>query len=161
MAWQDSMIPIVRAFINDFDSPVTYTDGQLEEFIVIAAFLVNNEIDFATTYTITINEVSISPDPVTNNDPDFQGLVALQAACIILKAEVKKYGLQNVRVTDAGSTLDLSGVYQATKDTQKLLCEEYARAKLQYKAGDLGSGAQIITTPTTNDRLPPNRTWLN
>jgi len=83
MAWQDGMVTALRVLINDMDS-VSYTDSRLEQVLVVAASLVTQDIDFSTTYDISIVDVSISPDPTltASKDNAFTNFVIMKAACL-------------------------------------------------------------------------------
>ena len=64
MAWQSEMTTIVRHLINDTDiSDPTFTNSRLETSILVAAQLMNNEINFGKVYTIDVDGCSLSPDP--------------------------------------------------------------------------------------------------
>jgi len=83
-SWPDVIIPMVRILINDYDNTsYEYSDDRLLDTIVVAAQMVNQEIDFTTTYTINIPLVTISPDPITAPDDAFINFTTLKAACFI------------------------------------------------------------------------------
>jgi len=84
MSWADTMIPIVRILINDYDdTSYEYSDDRLQETLVVAAQMVNQELDFTTSYTISIPLVTISPDPTSAPDDAFINFTALKAACFM------------------------------------------------------------------------------
>lgn len=150
MAWQTEITRIVRAIINDLSEPYTHCGGRLEELIVIAAQLTKNEVDFDVVYTTNIGTVSISPDPTltASRDDNFINLIALKASCLILTGELKLAGASNIRVTDAGASVDLGGQYLSLKDLAGRICGDYMAAKTAYKMGNL-SGMKVILTPYT------------
>ena len=81
--WSSSLVTMLRTFINDIDSSnYTYTDSRLQQLLVIAAMYVKQEIDFDTTYTVDVAQVTISPDPVDTGDDAFSNFVVLKAACL-------------------------------------------------------------------------------
>ena len=82
MAWQDTMIPMLRVLISDLSGTPTYSDERLEQMLVVSAQYVTLEITFATTYTITISSCTISPDPIGLDDDAFANFVVLKAACL-------------------------------------------------------------------------------
>ena len=63
MAWQDSMVQMLRVVIFDLETTPTYSDSRLEEMLVASAHLVTQDIDFSTNYTVDILSQSITPDP--------------------------------------------------------------------------------------------------
>ncbi len=63
MAWQDVTIRMMRIIINDYDSSTyEYSDDRLAQTLVVAAQLVNQEIDFDTTYEDVIKEYGTPQD---------------------------------------------------------------------------------------------------
>lgn len=149
MAWRTEMVRIVRALINDLSDPYTYCDSRVEELIVIAAQLTKNEVDFATTYTINIGTMSISPDPTTDRDDAFISLVSLKAACLILSGEAKLASANNVKIVDAGAQVDFSGAADTASKIASTACKNYEQGKLAYMLGNL-NGIKAILTPYTS-----------
>jgi len=84
MAWQDTMITMLRILVNDMASSPTYTDGRLEQVLAVAAKYVIHEITFSTTYTIDVVSPNITPDPTVTAtlDNTFTNFVVMKAACI-------------------------------------------------------------------------------
>lgn len=82
MAWQDDMIIMLRVLVSDLSSTPTYSDGRLEQVLVVAGQYVNQELDFDNTYTVTISPPAFSPDPVGIGDDAFVNFTVLKAACL-------------------------------------------------------------------------------
>lgn len=153
MSWQIEMTTIVRNIINDTAKSPTYTDIKIQELIVVAAQLIKREIDFENTYTMDVTELSIAPDPTTPyRDDGFINLVSLKCALMMLASELKTYAAQSIRVSDASSSIDMSGAYRASKDLYDTLSEDYQAAKFAYQAGNLNAIRAILTpyTQTTS-----------
>jgi len=85
MAWDTTMVTMVRVLVNDTESPEKYTDARLQQIIVVAATYVQQEIVFDTTYTIDTDTPDIDPDPTltATQDDIFTNFVVLRAACIV------------------------------------------------------------------------------
>jgi len=83
MAWQDEAIPILRVLINDLAETPTYTDGRLEQALVVAAYMFPSDVDYENTYTVSVSSCTISPDPVTNSDDIYVNFIVMKAACIM------------------------------------------------------------------------------
>ena len=83
MAWQDDMVSMLRVVIDDAGSNPEYTNARLEEVITVAAHFTKKDVDFDNDYTISIADVSITPDPITGKDYPFVNLVTLRAACLL------------------------------------------------------------------------------
>lgn len=154
MAWQNEIVRVVRFLIDDIDCS-TYTDDRLEETVIVAAQLSQLEIDYDTTYSIDVDELTISPDPTSPRDDSFINLVSMKAACIILSAEAKAATGQAVKVTDGPSTIDMTLVYKAKQERAKDVCDAYKQAVLQYQAGTRSVGEAIIGPYTQDDLLTP------
>ena len=150
MSWQSDMVLIVRAIINDMDIPYTYSDSKLEQLIVTSAQLLKREVDFEYTYTIDIEAVSISPDPLSSSDDGFINIVSLKTACLVLGGEVKVAAANNFKVTDGGATIDSSVGYYAKKGLYDQLCEDLANAKIAYVMGNVNTIKAILTPYTVN-----------
>ena len=88
MAWTTDLVLMFRSLIGDLDSS-SFTDDRLQQILVVAAYNVQNDGDFSTTYTIDVSAKTISPDPYTTGDVDFSTLTIYKAACILLGSEEK------------------------------------------------------------------------
>ncbi len=149
MAWQNDMVIVLRALINDLDGS-DYTSEKLEQILVVSAHLIRNEIDFINLYTVDVEAISITPDPLDSQDYGFINLTCLKAACLILAAEVKIAAAQSFRVQDAGAVVDVKGVFEAKKVLYDQLYNDFIRAKTNYVSGNLNAFAAILT-PITQD----------
>ena len=152
MSWCNELVLLLRHLINDLDtSDETYTDDRLEECIIAAAQFMITEIDFDQTYTLNIDEHSLSPDPTLagSKDDDFINLTVLKAATIILKGESKKLAGQSYSVKDGSASIDIRGAYQSTKDLLDQMTQDLAISVQNYKAGNSIAGKAILT-PYTN-----------
>ena len=89
MAWQDTMVIMLRVVIDDMGSNPTYSDSRLEEILVVSAKLTKKDVDFANDYTIGVTDSTITPDPVSTSDNAFVNLVTLKAACLVANSEFK------------------------------------------------------------------------
>ena len=149
MVWTDEVVPIIRVLINDYDSPVTYSDNRLIDTAIIAAQLLLLEISFSNTYTITISTCTISPDPIL--DDSFINMVSMKSACLILSGEAKTEASNSVKIIDGPSTIDLSGRSASIQMAAKKMQEMFDSAKLSYLAGN-SVGAEAIVSPYTYER---------
>lgn len=85
MAWQDTMVPMVRQLISDFGATQTYADDRIESAIITAGFIVSHDYSFSTDYTFDLVDHDISPDPTHPDTKDnlAVALIVLKAACIL------------------------------------------------------------------------------
>lgn len=150
MAWQDEMVPLLRAMINDNDSPTVYSDTRLEELIVASAQLVIIEMSFDSTYTITLSTTTISPDPTSPRDNAFINLVSIKAAAIVYCSEAKVATKQSFSVTDGPSSVSTSGRMQGALQLCKMWNDNFRLAKVEYLAGNSVAGQAILSPYTQN-----------
>jgi len=144
MAWQDDMVSMLRVVIDDAGSNPEYTNARLEEVITVAAHFTKKDVDFDSDYTISISDVSITPDPITGKDYPFVNLVTLRAACLLANSEYKTAGVRAVSVRDGSSAIDQRGVADSRKNWRDMICQDYARAEREYRMGNSQAGEAII-----------------
>ena len=145
MAWQNEMVIILRHLINDLGTPL-YDSPRLEETILVAAHLIQNEIDFDNTYTIDVGAATLSPDPttLTIKDTAFISLTCLKAMSLIAEAEAKTYTLTGMVVKDGPSSIDMGNVYKGMVERAKEAHKRYEQAKIQYQAGNSRAGEAVL-----------------
>jgi len=155
MAWDDDMVTIVRVMVNDPSSTV-YTDASLTELILVAAFQVKMECSFTQTYTVSISDETISPDPTleATKDESFINLVCLKAASIADHGAAILAARRAISVRDGSSAIDLRGPLAGwLKLLEKGWRAAYEKAKLEYQMGQTPiAGAAVMT---------PFRTWAS
>ena len=145
MAWQDTMIIMLRVVIDDMGSNPTYSDSRLEEVIVVSANLTKQDVDFNNDYTIGVTDLSIDPDPTTSpTDNAFLNLVTLKAACLLANSEYKTEANNAISIRDGSAAIDKRGVAAAKKDWKDSICKDYERAEREYKLGNSNAGASIV-----------------
>lgn len=147
MNWLDDTISLVRFIIGDFGSCQTYTDRELQDLIFGAARFVIFDLSFVNQYTVNIQTSSITPSP--EDDYDFQTLIALKAAYLILSSEFKFYSAQSAVVTDGPSTINITTIAAGYKQRMQDISLEYNKAKLQYAIGN-GIGGQSVQARSCN-----------
>lgn len=146
MAWQTEITQIVRNIIGDIDlSSPTYTDERIQEIILVSAQLLSTEVDFAQTYTIDVDELSLTPDPTTpTKDDGFINLVALRSACIIANSEFRTAANNAYNFADGPAKIDGRDVAESLYKNAQTICESFEKTKKSYKAGNNNAGAIIV-----------------
>ena len=170
MSWQGEITTIVKELISDTDSGnYSYSDLRLETAILVAAQLVQTEIDFENVYVIDVEQCHLSPDPTdpstglatADKDDGFINLVALKTSCNIMGSEMKTHALSAVRVSDGPSSIDYTAVAANIKFLYEYSCKKYEEYKFNYAAGNNAVGKAILSpyspgsdvvTRYTNDR---------
>jgi hypothetical protein len=147
MSWQGQLSTIVRYLIDDIDSTkYKYSDSRIETTIIVASQFVTLEVDLNNTYTINVEQCSLSPDPTDADTKDdaFINLVCLKAACIIVGSEVRSESGNAISIKDGPSAIDLRGVASTLIVLYKDLCEKYDKLLLDYRAGGSIVGQAIL-----------------
>lgn len=147
--WNTEINTIVRHLIDDtdFNNP-RYPDERIEQTILVAAQLIQTEVAFENTYSINVERCELSPDPTLLEDKDdgFMNLTALKAACIILGAEYRAYGLSAVRIGDGPSSVDMTSAASHIKSLYEGAMKRLEDYKMTY-ASSVGSRGKAILGP--------------
>jgi len=142
--WNTDLVLMVRVLINDNDTPPKYTDEYLERVLIMAGILVNIEITFDYDYTYNISSLTISPDPIVNEDSTFIALIPLKAACILIQGEFKQALGQGIKVRDGDSAIDTSVSFRGYRDILEFgPCKAYEKLKWSLLASD-GIGKAVL-----------------
>jgi hypothetical protein len=144
----NSLILILRNIIEDTVVPYTYSDERLKQAISVAAQLLFTECTFDYTYTIDFTTPDITPDPFTNDDVGFIGLVTMKAAILIVGGEYKMSTKNAIVVNDAWSSINLSGQASAYKILYDSFNKQYNDILMQHKFGNR-SALHAILSPYT------------
>jgi len=148
----DSLIQILRNMINDNTSPYTYSDERLKSMLVTAGQILLVETSFDYTYIITITTPDISPNPFSNNDYAFIGLITLKAANLIIGGEYKIATKNSIVVNDAWSSINLSGQASSYKVMLDTFVKQYNEILMQHKFGNAKNIHAILTPYTAYDQ---------
>jgi len=140
MAWQDTMTTMTRVLINDLSATPTYTDGRLQQLILVAARYVEQDVKFSTNYTINFATSGLTPDPTdtTTLDDAFTNLVVLKASCIADESTYRTKAVnEGIRTNLASANLAIQG---NLRGYQVLLeegpCSLYNRMRMEYQTGN-------------------------
>lgn len=153
--WNYDVTQIIRHIINDTEAPQVYTDARIKTAAVIAANFVARDITLGQTYTISIYDETITPDP--NSDPTdfgFVNLIGIRGAILILQGQLKQFAVSSMRVTDGPSSIDVAGIFSNTKKLIDDLLLSYSIAKNKYVMGSSGYGKSVLS-PTIDTSIMP------
>lgn len=141
MAWDTDLVLMVRVLVSDISTPQTYADEYIERVLVTAGIIVDTEVPFDYDYTYSVSALTISPDPVENEDSTFMALVPLKAACILTQGEFKQALGQGIKVRDGDSAIDTSVSFRGYRDILELgPCAAYEKLKWTLLASGGTSG---------------------
>ena len=143
MPWNIDLVLMIRSLIGDLDR-AKYTDERLKQVLVVGAYNVINDADFSNTYTVDVASVSISPDPISENDTDFSTLTVYKAACILLGSEVKTEAANAISIKDGPSAIDLRGVTQNLSIMYNDLCAKYDHLLKTYQYNNTLVGQAVL-----------------
>lgn len=134
MPWNTEILTMLRHMIDDLDIPYTYTDDRLQELILITGQQIQQEISFNTVYIISLDNMTIIPDPTgpSNRDEGFLWLDALKSACTIARSELKKISNSAIYVKDGERTVDMKGALQGKKEAADQFCKDYTDARFRF-----------------------------
>lgn len=144
MSWQVEMVEMLRIMINDFESPVKFSDTTLEKVIVTSAQYVITDVtfDFNQVYVPDIVTISITPDPTDRvagtRDDDFINLTLLKAACFIDNCSAREAARKSgITIKEWATTIDTKGVFAAAAAIlEKGWCKNYDEALYATAVGN-------------------------
>lgn len=148
MSWNTEIVVIVRHLIDDTDfSSPRYPDERIEQAILVSAQLIQTEVAFENTYSINVEQCSLSPDPtlIENKDDGFINLTALKTACIIVGAEYRSYGLSSIKVVDGPSSIDMTNAATHMKNLYTSLCDRYESYKVNFSVVNNNIGKVVLS----------------
>jgi hypothetical protein len=144
MSLEDTSLTLLRHLIDDVNSTYEYTDERLTELLYVSATYVNLELN--TAYSINLCAQTISPDP----DNVFYNLVALKAACLLVRSTQTSYAKSDFKVTDGPTSVDLKGTADKLKVSADGFCNQYERTKMAFLMGDTNyGGGYAVSTPSS------------
>ena len=144
----DTMVLILRERIGDTDSSnYTYTSNRLKNLLAVSSYLLCQEVEFATVYTINIAATGITPDPFVAPDKNFIALTTLKAACMLETSEFKDKAKCASKVSDGLSSIDTTKQadgYKSYMDTDYNNCALFEQIKDEYVMGNYNAGEAIL-----------------
>ncbi len=138
MSWNTDLVLMTRIIINDIDVPQKYTDTYIQQVLITAGIITDADFTFDFTYVYSLNNITITPDPVIKDDFEFMSLVPLKAACLLTQGEFRQALGQGIKVRDGDSAIDTSVSFRGYSDILELgACKSYQNLKwtLQASAG--------------------------
>ncbi len=151
MPWQDEAIPTLRILISDLEG-TTYSDSRLEQTLVVAAKLTAQEVSFDNTYTISVENLSISPDPVDTEDDIFVNMMVLKAACLVDHSTFRtKASLEGLKAQLGPAAMQVGGNLAGFKTLLELgPCATYTQFKDDMIWGNLDNVKAVMSPFSSN-----------
>lgn len=156
MSWQIELPIIVRTLINDFEDQPVYSDERLIQAIVVAAKYVQIDVELPNTYDIDISNPQITPDPTTNGDETFVGMIALKSACIMDQSSLRtKAAMEGIRASLGPANLSVNGSLNGIITIlEKGPCALYEQLKDTWNISE-ASSIKAILSPFVGNNFNP------
>ncbi len=130
--WDEDLVIMLRAEIGDLDES-SYSDSRLRQILVYSAYSVYQRASFKNKYQISVNDITISPDPIATNDYDFSVLMVYKAACTVMTGEAKTKGGSSISIKDGPSYFDNRNAGTNMIELMKTTCETYNNMLTTYQ----------------------------
>lgn len=160
------MTIMVRHIIDDLDPDnYEFSDDRIEEAILVSAQLIYKEMEFATEYTIEVDNRILSPDPTTTavgehpKDYDFIAICCLHTGLFFTNSLIKTYSLKSVMLRDQNSVLDMRQIVTGLKMLHDDLLKKYEQTKLDYQTS--GGAGKAILGPYSPGSFAWNSSYQN
>lgn len=150
----DNILALVRVLIYDLEDEPTYSDERLQQVIMVAAYYVSSEVNWANDYIVDVSGEEISPDPT--DDSDFINMVALKAACLMDQGLYRtKAMLAGVRAKCGPAELETNNLLKGFMDLLSAgPCKAYEEFKFQYSFGRTDH-LKAVLSPFVNRNFDP------
>lgn len=160
--WDIELVLMLRHLINDLGTTPKYLDCRLEELILIAGHYVSQEIS-NFSYTIDIDELTISPDPTqSTRDVAFIDLILLKAVCILDSGEARTRALiGGIKIKDGLSEIDTKGAGKSQLfELAVNSCQFYEDTKWNYQLSSF-KDVKSVLSPFTGEDSPATQNNSN
>ncbi len=156
--WLDESIIMLRILINDLDCEPNHDDNQLKQLLVTAAKLTQFDLagKFKNEYTISVKNLTVTPDPLEEDDQEFITMATLRGACIADHGQFRARALmEGIRVNCGPATMSVGG---NLRGFQLLLeegpCKSYKEASNQLLFGNRDYIRGILSPFVSNTWSP-------
>lgn len=163
MSWQNTSLLMLRTMLNDAGVNETrYSTQRLEELLITSAYFLPLEINFSTTYTVSVSAYTISPDPGASSPPvdgdDFISFMVLKASCLADEGNFRSAALLqgvNARIGPAHLNTSSYGTHLATLLNQGP-CKAFEELKEQYNFSYEGKKIiRAVMSPFVSNNFDP------
>ena len=131
MAWETTLVTMVRAIIGDMSASPTYTDARIQTALATAGLIVAQEYPhFTNEYSFDLATPDITPDPTDTNtlDQEAMALFSLKASCMLNLNTYQTAVGAGIKVRDGDSEVDTTGSFRGYQDIIKLgPCASYTK----------------------------------
>ena len=159
--WQNTSLIMLRTMLNDAGCGETkYTNSRLEQLLITSAYFLPIDINFASNYIVDVEQNTITPDPIGQQDGiEFINFMVLKAACISDEGNFRNSALlQGVQARCGPAVLNTSAYGQYLKELLTAgPCKSYEDLKDGYNFSYEGKRIlRAVMSPfVSNDFYPP------
>lgn len=109
--WKEEAVVILRNILQDVNEE-KYKTCDLEQLLLVSAFMLLQEADFEQDFVVSIKKKTISPDPSAEatKDESFINLMCLKAACNLNQGKALNEASNAFSGKDGFSSFDFRGV---------------------------------------------------
>jgi len=160
-SWQNTSLIMLRTMLNDAGCGDTkYSNTRLEQLLITAAYFLPIDINFNSDYVVDVEQLSITPDPIGQEDGvDFINFMVLRAACIADEGNFRNAALlQGVQARCGPAVLQTGSYGQYLKELlTEGPCKTYDDLKNEYNFSYEGKRIlRAVMSPfASNDFYPP------
>lgn len=150
MAWNTTLVTMVRHLIGDLEITPKYSDARIQMSIVVAGSLAAQDYSFDIDYTFDFDTPNISPDPTL--DKEAMALFSLKAACILNLNNYQTAVGTAIKVRDGDSQIDTTGSFGGYRDILTLgPCASYTKLLNTLKQNNSMLAGRAVISPGTSE----------
>jgi hypothetical protein len=160
-SWQNTSLIMLRTMLNDVGCGETkYSNSRLEQLLITSAYFLPIDINFNSNYVVDVEQNTISPDPINQDDgTEFVNFMVLRAACIADEGNFRNAALlQGVTARCGPAVLQTNSYGQYLKDLlTEGPCKTYEDLKNEYNFSYEGRKIiRAVMSPfVSNNFYPP------
>ena len=154
MAWDTTLVTMVRHLVNDLGGNNEFDDDRLKNSIVVSGLLVSQEFKFSQSYTFDLDTPDISPDPTKTNTYDGEAiaLLTLRSACMLDVGRYQNAVANGVRIRDGDSEVETTGAFRGYNDIlNKGPCASYQNMVKRIQHDNSMKVGKAVMTPFTHE----------
>jgi len=156
MAWDTELVMMTRVLVSDINSPQKYSDAVLKQNLACAMILIANDVTLLNTYSVSVVNGTISPDPVDTGDIAAQALLPLKAACILSIGSYQSAVGRAIKVRDGDSVIDTTSSFKGYRDIIELgPCAAFEKLCWQIQVNESAVAGDAVFGPYRSPYVYP------
>ena len=150
MTWITDATVSFRVLVNDLTETYTYSDATIRTILITAARYVYQEVNLSTSYTISVGNETITPDPST--DTSFINLIVLKSACLVDQWDLRtRAAMEGVKAVAGPASLAVTNSpgYKLLMDYGA--CKTYNHMVMEYNLGNVEAVRAVLSPFVSNN----------